>query len=64
MTTRPHAAAPAVDDTPALRLPAITVDCPACGAPAGALCTSHSGTRQRRYDVHRARTAAHANAQH
>lgn len=39
-------------------LPAIGVACPRCGSLSGALCTSHSGTRERRYDVHRARTAA------
>lgn len=45
---------------PALHLPALRVECPACGAQPDALCTSHSGTRQRRHNVHRARTAAHA----
>ena len=35
------------------------VACTACGAQPGNLCTSHSGTRPRRSDVHRARTAAH-----
>lgn len=44
--------------SPALDLPAVTVACPACGAQPGALCTSHSGTRIRRADVHQARTAA------
>jgi hypothetical protein len=42
--------------------PALAVACPTCQSPAGALCTSHSGTRTRRNDVHQARTAAH-NAQ-
>ncbi|MEW1724286.1 hypothetical protein [Streptomyces sp. NPDC093109] len=45
-------------DTPALQLPALAVACPACDAQPGDLCTSHSGTRPRRNDVHRARTAA------
>lgn len=44
--------------TPALRLPALTVPCPACQAEAGAPCTSHSGTRIRTHDVHQARTRA------
>lgn len=39
-------------------LPQIAVACPACGAKAGDLCTSHGGTRVRRTDVHQARTAA------
>ena len=43
---------------PAASLPAIAVACPRCGAAPGALCTSHSGTRVRRSDVHQARTAA------
>ncbi|MDR3082321.1 MAG: hypothetical protein LBV60_15590 [Streptomyces sp.] len=30
-----------------------------CQSGPGALCTSHSGTRERRNDVHRARLAAH-----
>ncbi|MFE5912058.1 hypothetical protein ACFQ6B_23655 [Streptomyces wedmorensis] len=46
-------------DTPALALPALAVACPTCNSPAGALCTSHSGTRPRRADVHQARTRAH-----
>lgn len=50
--------APDPDRAPAVDLPAIGVDCPACGSPAGLLCTSHSGTRERRDDVHRLRTAA------
>ncbi len=44
--------------TPALTNPALTVACPACDSQPGALCTSLSGTRTRRHDVHRARTAA------
>ncbi|MFF5790228.1 hypothetical protein ACFY8P_35310 [Streptomyces sp. NPDC012693] len=47
------------DDAPALTLPALAVACPTCHSPADALCTSHSGTRPRRTDVHQARTAAH-----
>ncbi|MFG2650940.1 hypothetical protein [Streptomyces sp. NPDC048436] len=62
MTPHPPAA-PVVDDAPALHLPALRVECPACGAQPNVLCTSHSGTRQRRHDVHRARTTAHAQAQ-
>ncbi|MEU1494318.1 hypothetical protein ABZ456_29200 [Streptomyces sp. NPDC005776] len=42
--------------------PALAVPCPTCQSPAGVLCTSHNGTRPRRYDVHQTRTAAH-NAQ-
>ncbi|MFH8598151.1 zinc finger domain-containing protein [Streptomyces rimosus] len=45
------------------RFPALAVACPACGSAPGVLCTSHSGTRVRRSDVHQARTAAHAAAQ-
>ncbi|AZM46611.1 hypothetical protein DMB38_13005 [Streptomyces sp. WAC 06738] len=48
----------AEDRAPAADLPAIRVACPLCGSPAGAPCTSHGGTRERRHDVHRARTAA------
>lgn len=44
---------------PAASLPAISVACPRCGSAPGELCTSHSGTRPRRSDVHQARTAAH-----
>ncbi|MFI8426017.1 hypothetical protein [Streptomyces sp. NPDC085479] len=49
---------PAPDQAPALTNPALAVACPACDAKPRALCTSHSGTRTRRHDVHRARTAA------
>lgn len=42
--------------------PALAVPCPTCQSPAGALCTSHSGTRTRRHNVHQTRTAAHAAA--
>lgn len=45
-------------DRPA-SFPALAVACPACGSQPGQLCTSHSGTRVRRSDVHQARTAAH-----
>ena len=44
---------------PAASLPAISVACPRCGSAPGELCTSHSGTRLRRSDVHQARTAAY-----
>ncbi|MFE0737434.1 hypothetical protein [Streptomyces sp. NPDC058855] len=46
------------DQAPALTNPALAVACPTCDSQPGALCTSHSGTRTRRHDVHRARTAA------
>ncbi|MGI5485111.1 zinc finger domain-containing protein [Streptomyces lavendofoliae] len=46
------------DQAPALTNPALAVACPACDSHPDALCTSHSGTRTRRHDVHRARTAA------
>ncbi|MGW5003154.1 zinc finger domain-containing protein [Streptomyces hydrogenans] len=46
------------DQAPALNNPALAVACPSCDAKPRALCTSHSGTRPRRHDVHRARTAA------
>ncbi|MFF3177938.1 hypothetical protein ACFVQ0_35565 [Streptomyces sp. NPDC057900] len=49
---------PTTDPDPALRLPAIRVACPACGARPGDLCTSHGGSRRRRHDVHQARTQA------
>ncbi|WP_159024730.1 zinc finger domain-containing protein [Streptomyces sp. CB02613] len=42
--------------------PALAVACPSCGSAPGVLCTSHSGTRVRRNDVHQTRTAAHAAA--
>lgn len=48
------------DQAPALNHPALAVACPACHATPGTLCTSHSGTRPRRYDVHRPRTNAFA----
>ncbi|WP_441350919.1 zinc finger domain-containing protein [Streptomyces sp. rh207] len=48
-------------DRPA-RFPALAVACPACGSAPGVLCTSHSGTRPRRNDVHQACTRAHAAA--
>lgn len=43
---------------PARDLPQLAAACPACGACPGDLCTSHSGTRVRRTDVHQARRAA------
>ncbi|NEA42727.1 hypothetical protein [Streptomyces sp. SID11385] len=47
-------------DERARALPQLQAACPACGARPGELCTSHSGTRVRRHDVHRARRAAWA----
>lgn len=52
-----------VDPDHIARFPALAVACPACGSQPGALCTSHSGTRERRNDVHQARTRAYAAAQ-
>ncbi|MGI5252797.1 zinc finger domain-containing protein [Actinacidiphila glaucinigra] len=52
-------ARPAPDTAPAYELPALAVPCGDCGAAAGALCTSHGGTRYRTANVHRARTATH-----
>lgn len=46
------------DDAPALALPQIAIACPTCEAAPGALCTSHSGTRERRHDTHQARRNA------
>jgi hypothetical protein len=43
---------------PAADHPALAVACPRCGAAPGQLCTSHGGTRPRRYDVHQVRAAA------
>ncbi|WP_146132534.1 zinc finger domain-containing protein [Streptomyces solincola] len=48
------------EHAPALTKPALAIACPACGAEPRSLCTSHSDTRPRRHDLHRARTAAHA----
>ncbi|MGC5400185.1 zinc finger domain-containing protein [Streptomyces sp. DT20] len=45
--------------TEQLRFPALAVACPSCGSVPGQLCTSHSGTRTRRNDVHQTRTAAY-----
>ncbi|MFG2629981.1 hypothetical protein [Streptomyces sp. NPDC048473] len=56
--TTPQDAPDTRDQTPALTNPALAIACPACDSPPNALCTSHSGTRPRRHDVHRARTAA------
>ena len=53
---------PHMPDRPA-QFPAMAVACPLCYAPPGALCTSHSGTRPRRNDVHQARTAAYRAAE-
>lgn len=44
-------------DRPAA-FPALAVPCPTCESQPGQLCTSHSGTRPRRNDVHQTRTAA------
>lgn len=52
-----------VDPDHTARLPALAVACPTCGSAPGVLCTSHSGTRPRRHDVHQTRTTAHAAAQ-
>ncbi|MDK0520364.1 hypothetical protein [Streptomyces sp. ML-6] len=53
-------AAPAAEHTlTAAHAAALAVDCPACESPAGQFCTSHNGTRQRRHDVHQARTKTH-----
>ncbi|MEU5838806.1 DUF6011 domain-containing protein [Streptomyces diacarni] len=64
ITTYQPRSTPMPDQPPAYDLPQIAVACPpapdGCGSPAGALCTSHSGTRQRKQDTHRARTAAWA----
>lgn len=43
---------------PARALPQIAVTCPTCGATPGDLCTSHGGTRVRKYDTHQERSAA------
>lgn len=43
---------------PAASLPQLTVPCPRCQAPAGELCTSHSGTRPRRHNTHVERRTA------
>lgn len=47
---------------PARDLPQLAVLCPTCQAKPGELCTSHSGTRQRRNDTHQTRSTAWANA--
>lgn len=44
-------------------LPQLAVACPTCQAQPGDLCTSHGGTRIRRYDTHQARTAAYRAAE-
>jgi hypothetical protein len=49
---------PDTTPAPAVDLPQLAVPCPRCDAPADALCTSHSGTRPRRHDVHQDRTRA------
>ncbi|MFI0894869.1 hypothetical protein [Streptomyces sp. NPDC020983] len=47
------------DTTDSYALPALVVACPDCGSAPGALCTSHSGTRVRRNNVHQGRTKAY-----
>ena len=47
------------DTNPTDDLPQLGVACPTCGSQPGQLCTSHSGTRVRRNDVHQTRSAAH-----
>ncbi|MFD3902997.1 hypothetical protein HXS80_20625 [Streptomyces sp. CB04723] len=42
-----------------LAFPQLAVPCPQCDAPAGQLCTSHSGTRTRTNNTHQARTRAY-----
>lgn len=49
---------------PARQLPQLAVPCPTCHAKPGDLCTSHSGTRQRRNDTRQARRAAWVEAEH
>ncbi|MFJ3590117.1 hypothetical protein ACIQUY_31855 [Streptomyces sp. NPDC090231] len=44
-------------------IPALAVACPSCGSTPGQLCTSHSGTRTRRHNVHQTRTRAYAATQ-
>ncbi|MEU1129583.1 hypothetical protein ABZ383_06910 [Streptomyces sp. NPDC005900] len=56
--TTPQDSPDTPDQAPALTNPALAIACPACNSQPGALCTSHSGTRTRLHDVHRARTAA------
>ncbi|MER7697015.1 hypothetical protein [Streptomyces sp. NPDC096095] len=51
----------AVEEQP-LAFPQLAVPCPRCKAPAGQLCTSHSGTRQRTSDTHQDRTRAYRRA--
>lgn len=47
-----------MDSTDSTTLPQLAVGCPRCGAAAGSLCTSHGGSRTRRYDTHRDRRDA------
>lgn len=42
-----------------LAFPQLAVPCPRCQSPAGQLCTSHGGTRQRTNDTHQDRTRAY-----
>ena len=52
--------AESTQDAPARSLPQIAIPCPRCGTPATYLCTSHNGTRLRKYDTHQERSAAWA----
>ncbi|WP_432063371.1 zinc finger domain-containing protein [Streptomyces sp. S1] len=45
-------------DISALALPQLSVTCPACGASAGRMCTTHGGTRLRTTGVHPKRSSA------
>ncbi|MFI8200056.1 hypothetical protein ACIF6K_26630 [Streptomyces sp. NPDC085942] len=53
-----HRTYKAVEEQP-LAFPQLAVPCPRCESPAGQLCTSHSGTRQRTNDTHQDRTRAY-----
>ncbi|MFB4197746.1 zinc finger domain-containing protein [Streptomyces carpaticus] len=59
---QPAAGGPDLSELPERHRAALTVACPACGSAPGELCTSHSGTRVRRSDVHQARTKVHQEA--
>ncbi|WP_326678532.1 zinc finger domain-containing protein [Streptomyces sp. NBC_01237] len=52
----------AVEEQP-LAFPQLAVPCPRCKAPAGQLCTSHNGTRQRTADTHQDRSRAYRRQQ-
>ncbi|MFJ8761047.1 hypothetical protein [Streptomyces cyaneofuscatus] len=53
-----HRTYKAVEEQP-LTFPQLAVPCPRCESPAGQLCTSHSGTRQRTNNTHQDRTRAY-----